>query len=107
MPSTVPLLTMTRLTEDIVEEVQKRNCPPLESFVFGIRLQMWPVFQKAMTEHVEALKKLAEGSSASYFSRAVSTTDVLVSTVSASSCVSPNLFLYSFPKDMSTVHRAL
>jgi len=75
---------MIRLTEDVIAEVQKRNCPPLEKFVFGLRLQMWPVFQKAMAEHIEALKKLAEGASNSYFMRSVSTTDAAVSTVSYS-----------------------
>jgi len=81
VPPVIPLLTMIRLMEDVIEEIQKRGCPPLESFVFGLRLQMWPVFQKAMTEHVESLKKLAEGVSAGYFSRAVITTDGSVSLI--------------------------
>jgi hypothetical protein len=49
--------------------------------VFGLRLQMWPVFQKAMTEHIESLKKLAGGASNGYFSRSVTTTDAAVSGV--------------------------
>ncbi|KAJ7904667.1 vacuolar sorting protein [Mycena olivaceomarginata] len=81
VPPAVPLLTIIRLTEDVMTEVQKRACPPAESFIFTLRLKMWPVFQKAMTEHVDALKKLAEGASAGYFSRAVATTDVLVSNI--------------------------
>lgn len=81
MPPAVPLLTMIRLTEDVVAEVQKRGCPPAETYIFGLRLQLWPVFQKAMTEHVEALKKLAEGASSGYFGRALATTDVVVSNV--------------------------
>ncbi|KAJ6539496.1 Sac2 family-domain-containing protein [Mycena capillaripes] len=81
VPPAVPLLTMIRLTEDVMTEVQKRACPPAESFVFGLRLKMWPVFQKAMTEHVDALKKLAEGASTGYFSRAVATTDAVVSNI--------------------------
>ena len=72
---------MIRLTEDVVGEVQKRGCPPLESFVFGLGLQMWPVFQKAMSEHIESLKKLAGGASSSYFSRTVTTTDSSLSIV--------------------------
>lgn len=35
---------------------------------------MWPVFQKGMTEHVESLKKLADGSGSGYFSRSSTTT---------------------------------
>jgi len=81
VPPVVALLTMIRLTEDVIAEVQKRGCPPMESYVFGLRLQMWPVFQKAMTEHIEALKKLAEGASAGYFSRTAATTDALVSII--------------------------
>lgn len=73
---------MIRLTEEVMGEIQKRGCAPLESFVFGIRLQMWPLFQKAMTDQVEALKKVAEGASGGYFRRAVTTTDASVSNVS-------------------------
>lgn len=72
---------MIRLTEEVIAEVQKRGCPPMESYVFGLRLQMWPVFQKAMTEHTEALKKLADGATSGYFSRSAATTDGLVSSV--------------------------
>ncbi|KAF5331527.1 hypothetical protein D9611_007667 [Ephemerocybe angulata] len=78
MPAAVPLLTMIRLTEDIVTEVQKRRCPPAENFIFGIRIQMWPVFQKVMHEHIESLKKLAEGTSGGYFSRSSPVTDATV-----------------------------
>ncbi|KAJ6598909.1 vacuolar sorting protein [Mycena vulgaris] len=81
VPPAVPLLTMIRLTEDVMAEIQKRACPPAESFIFSLRLKMWPVFQKAMAEHVDALKKLAEGASTGYFSRAVATTDTIVSNI--------------------------
>lgn len=72
---------MIRLTEDVMMEVQKRGCAPLESYIFGLRLQMWPVFQKAMAEHIDALKKLAEGANASYFSRTAATTDPMITSV--------------------------
>ncbi|KZP02599.1 hypothetical protein FIBSPDRAFT_969813 [Athelia psychrophila] len=81
-PPLISLLTMIRLVEDVVTEVQRRNCPPLENYVFALRLQMWPVFQKAISEQIEALKKLAEGTTAGYFGRAVSTTDLWVSSIS-------------------------
>jgi len=73
---------MIRLAEDAVAETQRRNCPPAETYVFGLSLQMWPIFQKGMTEHIEAVKKLAEGTSG-YFSRASTTTDTAVETVGA------------------------
>ena len=82
IPPTIPLLTMIRLAEDAVAEIQKRHCPPAETYVFGLSLQMWPVFQKGMTEHVESLKKLSEGSTGGYFSRASTTTDAVVESVS-------------------------
>ena len=75
MPPVVPLLTMIRLTEDVVAEVQKRGCPPVESYIFTLRLQLWPAFQKAMSDHVDALKKLAEGASSGYFTRAATITE--------------------------------
>ncbi|THH15380.1 hypothetical protein EW146_g5088 [Bondarzewia mesenterica] len=78
LPPVIPLLTMIRSTESVMREVQKRGCSPLETFVFGVRLQMWPLFQKAMTDQIDALKKLAEGASGGYFRRAVETTDASV-----------------------------
>lgn len=75
---------MIRLAEDVVAEIQKRHCPPAEVYVFGLTLQMWPVFQKGMTEHIDSLKKLAEGTGSGYFSRtSTTTTDVKVENVSA------------------------
>ncbi|GJE84132.1 Vps52-domain-containing protein [Phanerochaete sordida] len=59
---TIPLLTMIRLTEEVMLEVQKRGCPPLETFIFTTRLKMWPVWQRGMQDHIDALKRLAEGS---------------------------------------------
>ncbi|KAI0650321.1 Vps52-domain-containing protein [Trametes meyenii] len=79
-PPVVPLLTIIRLTEDVATEVQRRNCGPLETWVFAIRLKMWPAFQKIMAEHVDSLKKFAEGASAGYF-RKSTTTDAAVSSI--------------------------
>ena len=76
---------MIRLTEDIMAEIQKRECAPLESFIFTMRLQMWPIFQKVMQENIDAVKKYAEGGSSGYFRSKVVTTDAVV--VSVSLCV--------------------
>jgi vacuolar protein sorting-associated protein 52 len=81
-PPAIPLLTMIRLTEEVMGEVQKRGCQPLETFVFGLRLQMWPLFQKAMTDQIEGLKKVAEGAGGGYFRRTATTSDTAVATVS-------------------------
>ncbi|KAF4574958.1 hypothetical protein EYR36_006312 [Pleurotus pulmonarius] len=92
-PPVVPLLVMIRLTEAVLNEIQNRSCPPLESFIFSIRLQMWPVFQKLMTENIDSLKKYAEGTSLSYFARAASTTDASVISICKRYIVIFNLFV--------------
>lgn len=42
-------------------EVQKRGCTPLENFIFTARLKMWPIWQKGMADHIDGVKRLAEG----------------------------------------------
>jgi hypothetical protein len=71
---------MIRLTEDVVAEIRQRKCAPLEVFVFGFVMQMWPMFQTAMTQHSESLKKLVDGSSG-YFTRGVTITDASLATI--------------------------
>ncbi|KAF9268122.1 vacuolar sorting protein [Marasmius fiardii PR-910] len=78
LPTTTTLLTMIRLVENVVTEIEHRGCPPAVTFVFGLRLQLWPLFQKLMTEHIDSLKKLAEGSGGGYFSRAVVASEATV-----------------------------
>lgn len=58
---------MIRLLENVLGEVQKRECPPLESFTMGLRLTFWPVFQKDVNLHIESMKKLADGASGGGF----------------------------------------
>jgi hypothetical protein len=82
MPPVITLLTMIRLTEDVVAEIRQRKCVPLEVFVFGLVMQMWPMFQTAMTQHCESLKKLADGSGG-YFTKSVAITDASLATVSS------------------------
>ncbi|KAH7887619.1 vacuolar sorting protein [Phlebopus sp. FC_14] len=76
-PPVIPLLTMIRLTEAILAEIQIRQCLPLETFFFSMRLQLWPVFQRVMSEHCDSLKKLAERPSG-YFTKASAITDSTV-----------------------------
>ena len=74
---------MIRLMEEVMGEIQKRGCQPLETFVFGLRLQMWPLFQKVMTDQIEGLKKVAEGAGGGYFRRTTTTSDAAIATVRA------------------------
>jgi hypothetical protein len=73
---------MIRLTEEVMGEIQKRGCQPLETFVFGLRLQMWPLFQRAMTDQIDGLKKAAEGAGGGYFRRGTATSDAAIAVVS-------------------------
>jgi len=66
-PPVIPLLTMIRLLENVLGEVQQRDCPPLETFTLGLRLTLWPAFQKDMHLHVESVKRLADGASGGGF----------------------------------------
>jgi hypothetical protein len=81
-PPIVPLLIMIRLTEAVVEEVQKRGTAPLETFIFSLRLSMWPVFQKAITTHIEEVHNLADGATGGYFTKATVITESSVSQIS-------------------------
>ncbi|ESK94403.1 vps52 sac2 family protein [Moniliophthora roreri MCA 2997] len=89
-PPVVSLLTMIRLTENVVTEMENRDCPPAVTFVFGLRLQLWPLFQKLMNENIEALKKLADGSGGGYFSRAT-----IISEATVKSMCQRYIFLFS------------
>ncbi|PFH51402.1 hypothetical protein AMATHDRAFT_74956 [Amanita thiersii Skay4041] len=93
-PPVIPLLTMIRLVEDVIVEIQKRQCPPVETYVLTLRLQMWPAFQNLMSENVDALKRLAEGSSASFFTRAPSTTEAIVTNICKRYIVIFNSFIH-------------
>ncbi|QRW15915.1 vacuolar protein sorting-associated protein, Vps52/Sac2 family protein [Rhizoctonia solani] len=68
-PPLIPLLTMIRLNENVYLEAERRGCGPLETFLLGQRLAMWPLFQKDMGVQVDSLKKLAENAVGGYLSR--------------------------------------
>jgi hypothetical protein len=41
----------------------------LETFLLGLRMSMWPVFQKEMSVHVDSLKALADSAGGSFLTR--------------------------------------
>lgn len=51
---------MIRTTDAVLAESSKRGCTPLEPFLLNLRMQLWPLFQKGMSDNVESLKKLAD-----------------------------------------------
>ena len=67
--------------ENTLAEVQIRGCAPLENWLFGLRLQFWPVFQKQMTEHVTSLNKLSDSATGGYFRRATGPSDAVMQAV--------------------------
>lgn len=56
---------MIRLTDVLHAESIRRGCAPLEPFLLGLRMQLWPLFQKQMSENVNSLKALADSGGAS------------------------------------------
>lgn len=69
-PPVIALLSMIRLNEAVLSEVQTRGgCAPLETYLIGQRLGMWPVFQNQMNAHVDGLKKLADSAAGGLLSR--------------------------------------
>ncbi|KAH9918218.1 vacuolar sorting protein [Epithele typhae] len=93
-PPAIPLLTTIRLTEDMATEVQRRGCGPLETFIFALRIKMWPAFQKLMAEHIDALRKLGESAATGgYFRRGTTTTNEAVAVVCRRYVVLFNAFI--------------
>lgn len=105
LPAATPLLTMVRLTEAVTTEVQKRQCSPLETFFFTMRLQLWPVFQKVISEHCDSLKKLSDRPSG-YFNKAPPTTDEFVMNASIKSAYMLPASLRP-PADLQTLHQLI
>ena len=86
-PSVVPILTMIRLNEEAYREVCRRSCGPMEIFLVGVRMQLWPVFQSEMGAHVDSLKALADSATGSMFARG-NVRDTVVRAVSPSPSLS-------------------
>ena len=60
---------MIRLNEAVYREAGRRSCPPLEGFLVGARMKLWPLFQTEMGAHVESVKKLADAATGSMLVR--------------------------------------
>jgi vacuolar protein sorting-associated protein 52 len=77
---------MIRLNEAAYQEVGRRGCGPMEAFLLGIRIKLWPLFQSEMGAHVESLKKLADSATGTMLSRG-SVRDTVVRAVSRTSSI--------------------
>lgn len=71
----IPLLTVIRLNDHLIATAESRGALPLISYLTGWKLQLWPVYRKAMDAHIESLKRLADEADAkglaSYMSKGV------------------------------------
>lgn len=62
---------MIRLNDELAEQLlgdsKNGTCPAaaMESHIIGLRMQLWPLFQKEMGIQVDSVKKLADSGGAS------------------------------------------
>jgi vacuolar protein sorting-associated protein 52 len=67
--SVINLLAMIRINDAALRESEVRQCGPMETFCLGVRMVLWPVFQKGMDSQVTALKKFADSASGGILSK--------------------------------------
>lgn len=60
-------MTMIRLNDAVLAELDDRGCTPLESTMLRLKLGMWPLFQKQMDSHVESVKRMADAAASTGF----------------------------------------
>ena len=58
----------------------------METFLLGVRIKLWPLFQSEMGAHVESLKKLADSAAGTMLSRG-NVRDTVVRAVSRASLI--------------------
>lgn len=50
---------MIRLNDEIIATlVADQCCPPMENYLIGIRLALWPLFQRVMGLQVDSLRRI-------------------------------------------------
>lgn len=65
-PSTISLYTMIRLTDSLLAAAAV-DCPPLESHLMSVKMQVWPPFQSSFHSTIDRLTKLASSSGSSAY----------------------------------------
>lgn len=63
-PPAIPLLTMIRLNDHIIDLTDTRGALPLISFLQKQKLSLWPLYRKDIDRRIEEMKRLvtdAEG----------------------------------------------
>ncbi|ODN98284.1 ChAPs family protein [Cryptococcus wingfieldii CBS 7118] len=59
-PPAIPLLTIIRLNDRLLNIASLRGTIPLDSYFTAQKLSLWPVFRKEMDQHVDSLKRMAD-----------------------------------------------
>ena len=59
-PSSLPLLTMIRLNDRVLQIADQRGTTPLATYLQGQKMALWPLYRKEMDAHVDSLKRLAD-----------------------------------------------
>lgn len=59
-PSSVSLLTIIRLNDELIKTAESRGALPLIPYLTGWKLALWPVYRKAMDAHIDSIKALAD-----------------------------------------------
>ncbi|KAK4704423.1 vacuolar protein sorting-associated protein 52, partial [Phenoliferia sp. Uapishka_3] len=83
-PTPVSMLCMVRLHEAVVASlVDGGRCPPMESFLIGVRMALWPTFSKVMNVQIDSVRKIngAGTSVVGAFTKAIGATTVKDSAV--------------------------
>lgn len=70
-PGPLALLRMIRLNDSLIQQLigdrseGQGTCPAqaMESHLLGLKLRLWPLFQKEIGSNVDSVKKLSEGNS--------------------------------------------
>lgn len=66
-PSLLSILSMIRendsLSDTLIGEHKSGDCPTtsMESYFIGVKMQLWPLFQKEMGINIDSVKKLTDG----------------------------------------------
>lgn len=59
-PNAIPLLTLIRLNDKLLASAESRGAIPLVPYLTGWKMQLWPLYRKAMDAHIESIKVLAD-----------------------------------------------
>ena len=111
-PNALSILSMTRLNDSLVQQLigedKSGACPTvgMEAHLIGIRLQLWPLFQKEMGTNIDSVKRLSEGTNSGMAGiLGVRNTTVKDSVVTAVKMISKRGFLADLMPYLQVVKR--